>query len=107
MQITHVELAARIDARTAPPIVDVRSAREYREGHIPGAININFRELKRRIDEIQAPKSTEIVVYCERGNRSKNAETTLRNAGFEFVLHLEGDIMTWCENNLPIEYGDA
>jgi len=107
MEITHTELAAWIESGAAPTIVDVRSAREYNAGHLPGAMSINVRELEQRIDEIKALKSSSLVVYCEHGTRSKKAAAILQKVGFESVLHLEGDITEWRRNNLPIERGDV
>ena len=99
-RISQQELVAQIDAGTAPLILDVRTAQEYEAGHIPGAINIHFRELGERLDEIAA---SPVVVYCERGIRAKIAERTLHEAGISSVIHLDGDISKWRQNNLPLE----
>ncbi|MEM1256150.1 MAG: rhodanese-like domain-containing protein [Cyanobacteria bacterium P01_H01_bin.21] len=99
-RISQQQLVAQIEAGTAPLILDVRTAKEYEAGHIPGAINIHFRELSERLDEIPGGP---LVVYCERGIRAKIAERTLRNAGVSSVIHLEGDISKWRQNNLPLE----
>ena len=101
--ISQTDLAAHLEAKTAPIILDVRTAEEYLEGHIPGAINIHYRELPERLAEVRALGGREIVVYCERGIRANFAERTLRAAGFESILHLEGDISGWRANDLPIE----
>ena len=101
--ISQADLAAQVQANTAPIILDVRTAGEYEAGHIPGAINIHYRELPERIEEVSALGSQEIVVYCERGIRAYFAERTLHEAGFESILHLEGDMVAWRRNNHPIE----
>ena len=101
--ISQTDLAAHLETKTAPIILDVRTAEEYLEGHIPGAINIHYRELRERIEEVRAFGGREIVVYCERGIRANIAERALRSAGFESILHLEGDMSAWRANNLPIE----
>ncbi|NEZ64086.1 hypothetical protein D0962_15030 [Leptolyngbyaceae cyanobacterium CCMR0082] len=99
--ISQQALVAQIEAGTAPLILDVRTAEEYEAGHIPGAINIHFREIGDRIDEIA--HGGPVVVYCERGIRVKIAERTLRDAGITSIFHLEGDISQWRKNNLPLE----
>ena len=43
-------------------ILDVRSSEAYREGHIPGAVNIPFDELSARYHEIS--KNKEVISYC-------------------------------------------
>ncbi len=99
--ISQQELVAQIESGTAPLILDVRTVEEYEAGHIPGATNIHFREIGKRIDEID--QNVSIVVYCERGIRANVAERTLREAGVDSIFHLEGDISLWRENDLPLE----
>lgn len=106
-QISQQELVTQIEAGTAPLILDVRTTEEYNAGHIPGAINIHFREISERLDEIPLADGQPVVVYCERGIRANVAEQTLQAAGIDSVLHLEGDIAKWRQNNLPLVQGDA
>lgn len=106
-QISQQELVTQIEAGTAPLILDVRTAEEYAAGHIPGAVNIHFREIDARLDEISLPGNGSIVIYCERGIRAAIAERTLREAGIYTVLHLEGDISKWRQNNLPLDQDTA
>jgi phage shock protein E len=98
--ISRADLADRIVAQRAPLILDVRTASEFDSGHIPGAVNIPHTELPRRIGELDA-SDREIVVYCERGGRAMKAASELRKAGFSTVLHLQGDMSAWRENQLP------
>ena len=103
-QIDATELIEQIQIDKAPVILDVRTPKEYLEGHIPGAINIEYRELPSRIDEVsKLSEKNKIVVYCERGVRANIAEETLRKAGFTDVLHLEGDMSGWRERGFEIE----
>ena len=102
-QISPIELAQVINTNTAPIILDVRTAKEYSEGHIPGAINIEYREISSRLHEIQSSEKKQIIVYCERGFRAKIAEYTLKQAGFEEILHLQGDMSAWRRKGLKIE----
>lgn len=95
-------LAAQLSAAQAPLILDVRSQSEYAAGHIPGALNIPFREIPSRISELAGVKGSEIVVYCEVGVRASIAELTLRQAGFK-VRHLAGHMQRWRQRGLPLE----
>lgn len=101
-QITPSDLMVAIDAQQAPVILDVRTPEEYAMGHIPGAVNIHFREIVNRLDEIEALGHSTIVVYCERGIRAQVAENTLVEAGYS-VLHLDGDMVAWRSLGLPVE----
>lgn len=59
-------------------IVDVRTEKEYREGHIKNSINIPVDA----IDEIDLSKDIEIVVYCRSGSRSYQAAIVLNDLGY-------------------------
>jgi len=103
-QISATELIEQIKVDQAPVILDVRTGEEYSQGHIPGAINIEYRELPSRIGEIsKLNKKDKIVVYCERGVRANIAEETLIKAGFTEVLHLEGDMSGWRKRGFEVE----
>lgn len=97
-QISQQALIAQTEAGTAPFILDVRTVQEYEAGHIPGAVNIHFREVGERLAEL--PEGP-VVLYCERGIRASIAARTLQEAGIDSVL-LEGDISKWRHNNLPL-----
>ncbi len=102
--ISQVELMQRIKANHANLILDVRSPREYAEGHIPGAINIPHDQLGFRLVEIGSHKDKEVVLYCGSGVRVGIAANTLRVAGFSKLLHLDGDMNGWRSNgSLPIK----
>lgn len=102
-QISATELIELIKIEKAPVILDVRSPEEYSEGKVPGAINIEYRELPSRIDEVRKLGEGKIVVYCERGVRANIAKKTLRKAGFTDILHLEGDMSGWRKQGLEVE----
>ena len=102
--ISQAELMQRIKANHAGLILDVRSPQEYAEGHIPGAINIPHDQLGSRLAEISSFKDKEIVLYCASGGRVGRAANTLQPAGFNKLLHLDGDMNGWRSNgSLPIK----
>jgi rhodanese-related sulfurtransferase len=103
MDITQDELLHRIQANKAGLILDVRTAEEYAEGHIPGSVNIPYDHLNLRKAEIAAHKDKEIVLYCRSGSRVKIAANTLDKMGFKKLLHLAGDMGGWARGNLPIK----
>lgn len=74
-------------------VLDVREPGEWSEGHIPGAVNIPFREVDRRLDELDAGRW--VVAICANGNRSSLAASVLERAGFTVGTVLEGmDVWT-------------
>jgi thiosulfate/3-mercaptopyruvate sulfurtransferase len=91
-----VELAARIDEEGLV-LIDVRTADEYlglggypcdpRQGHIPGALNLDVQELGTLSPEeirerVGADVGTEVIVYCHSGQRSSIASHALEAAGY-------------------------
>lgn len=74
-------------------LVDVRQAKEYAEGHLPGAKWIPMAELEERRGELDGKKPT--ITYCSAGVRSRAAATILTNAGFGEVYSMRGGIRGW------------
>ena len=93
-------LAAKIDAGTAPLVLDVRTPEEFAAGHVPGAVLIPHDQLEARIAELGEPR--EVVVYCRSGRRSGLAEPVLEAHGFR-VSQLEGSWNAWSAAGLPAE----
>lgn len=69
-------------------VLDVREPGEWEQGHVPGAVNIPFREVDRRLGELAADRP--VVVICANGNRSSVAASLLKRAGFTVSNTLEG-----------------
>jgi rhodanese-related sulfurtransferase len=78
-------------------VLDVRSAAEFDEGHISGAVNIPHDVIGDRINELGPADERDIVVYCRSGRRSAIALETLKTAGFSRLFHLDGDYLRWSE----------
>jgi phage shock protein E len=102
-QISQADLLAQMAAPPAPLILDVRTAEEYAAGHIPGAVNIDVRSLSQYLETHAPPSHHSLVVYCERGIRAQWAERMLVNAGYGPIFHLEGDMVAWRAQSLPLE----
>jgi hypothetical protein len=61
-RITAENLKMRIDGGDQIMIVDVRSAEDYDEAHIPGAVHIPYSETRNRLQEFSGDR--DIVFYC-------------------------------------------
>jgi len=105
--ISPARLAERIGAGSAPLILDVRTRAEYRQGHIPGAVNIPHDELRARMAELPIARSDEVVVHCQRGGRARLAEAALRQGGYSNVRDLSGHWQAWRAAGLSVETGDG
>ena len=76
-------------------IVDVRSSQEYNEGHLEGAINLPYYEIKKNANNIIQDKGQEIVVYCQEGVRSKQSYKILKRLQYEKVYSLYRGLENW------------
>ena len=99
------ELLDRVARGEELLILDVRSEEEFAGGRVPGAINIPHTEVESRLDEIAAYGDVEIVLYCRSGRRAGMAAGVLREAGYERLLHLDGDMNGWESRQLPVVRG--
>ncbi len=101
----HIDLVSYrtqfFDSNADHILIDVRTPSEFKNGHVPGAINIPLDQLQARIDEI--PTDKPIVVICASGNRSQTGAKRLANAGYDRVYNLKGGTMSWMMAGLPIE----
>lgn len=88
-----------VEDATPHTLVDVRTAEEFSEGYIPGALNISLQELEQKINLI--PKDKPVIIYCRSGNRSSFATRQLMQAGYAEVYDL-GGIIDWARQGLPI-----
>ena len=66
-------------------LIDVRTAKEYEEGHLENAINIPYTEIAEKIAGYAKNKEERITVYCRSGRRSAIAKETLEKKGYEAV----------------------
>jgi rhodanese-related sulfurtransferase len=80
-------------------ILDVRTADEWNQGHIPGSILIPLDELSGRIGEV--PRNREVVVVCRTGVRSAQGLAILRQAGYTRAASMTGGMLAWQAAGYP------
>ncbi len=93
--ISQCELRKR-QARDEIQLLDVRSEREYRAGHIAGATLIPHSQISRRLHELDKTKPT--VIYCHSGRRAALAGQQLADNGFNDISLLQGHWLGWQKN---------
>lgn len=102
-QISQQDLIAALDKRAENIVIlDVRSADEYKHGHIAGAINMSYDTVEENISQLSPYKKSTLVVYCRSGRRAGIAERILSSNGFSDIRHLTGDMNGWVEAKLPV-----
>lgn len=109
-KISQVDLLALISqpeqsktVNTEFIVLDVRTPREFKNGHIKGAINISHNTISQNLPFLEQYKDKMVVVYCRSGVRARSAERVLHANGFADLRHLEGNMLGWVSAKLPIE----
>lgn len=82
-------------------VIDCRRAEEFRQGSIPGAVNIDYLapDFWERIEQLDPDYS--YFVYCRTGRRSVRTCTLMQNGGFSRVFHLDGGLNAWISHFGP------
>ena len=74
-------------------LIDARDAAQFAKGHIPGAVNIDWRQVLAKRNTI--PKDKPVLIYCNTGSLSAQAGFALRVAGWENLRILQGGLEEW------------
>lgn len=82
--------AALAAVRDGALLVDVRTAEEFRGGHLPGAINIPHTEIVEVLAGLRISPDRQLVLYCRSGNRAGIAASSLEHAGYAQVMNAGG-----------------
>jgi hydroxyacylglutathione hydrolase len=97
-QITPADLAPHVAAADVH-VLDVRSASEWRSGHIQSAMHVSLGELPDRLDEV--PTDRPVIVHCQAGTRSVIAASLLQKNGRR-IVNLTGGLDAWQDARLPV-----
>ena len=76
-------------------LVDVRTPKEFEQGHIKGAENIDFKSDGFLKQFQKFDKEKPLYIYCRSGNRSGKAARELSEMGFKSIINLKGGFLSW------------
>ncbi|HSP82602.1 MAG TPA: rhodanese-like domain-containing protein [Gillisia sp.] len=94
--ILSVEEAKTILAEEPGAVfLDVRTPEEFNEGHIEGAVLINFFDADFKQQVATLDKDKPVYIYCRSGNRSQQAGMILTEMGFQEVYDIEAGYIGW------------
>lgn len=84
-------------------LLDVRTPQEFAEGHIPGAVNIDWLA-DGFVEAVQASMDPdrELLIYCRRGRRSAEAADTLETLGYKRIFNLKEGFNAWKNAHMPM-----
>ncbi|MEM6916365.1 MAG: rhodanese-like domain-containing protein [Verrucomicrobiota bacterium] len=91
------EAAEMISSREDLVILDIRTPQEFAEGHIAGAVNIDYRgdDFAEKVGALDPDKA--YLFHCRSGGRSGDSIPLLKELGFSELYHLNSGILGWGE----------
>ncbi len=91
---TPGEVQERLHRKQDLVLLDVRTEREWKGGHIKGAVHIPLHELTHRTEELEKHRNRQIICYCQTGSRSVSAAVRLKKLGFT-TANMKGGLSEW------------
>ena len=88
-------------------VIDIRTEREYRAGHIKGAMNLAVADLLADPSKLDIYEDKDLVFYCHSGARVKkltNHLQAINHPSQNRLFHLKGDMRAWVARRLPVEH---
>ena len=84
-------------------VLDVRTAKEFKEGHIPGAVNldVNAPDFAKKVAALDKDKT--YLVHCAHGRRGLKACGIMKEGSFKSVVNLEEGLSAWSKAGKPVE----
>ena len=99
-----VEEFQKMIVKNGSQLIDVRTPKEYGQGHIKNARLINFFDDNFEKKAFKGlDKNQPVFVYCASGGRSAKASKMYQEAGFKKVYNLLGGFRAWSTKKLEIE----
>ncbi len=83
-------------------LIDARTAEEFAEGHVPGAINVGIVDLAEFAESDGNASDGLVVTMCGSAGRGKKAAEILLSHGVRNVLVLRGGLKAWKDAGLPV-----
>jgi len=99
--LTPTELTIKVNREDAV-LLDIRSADDFKKGHITSARNIPLAQLSKELSKLENDKNKPIIVVCQAGMSAQGAAKQLISAGFGQVAVLRGGMSKWLEASLPV-----
>jgi rhodanese-related sulfurtransferase len=105
--IRRISAAEGAALQADPPadlvVLDVRTPEEFAEGHLDGAVMIDFYRDDFADQIADLDPDVPYLLYCRSGNRSGQTMNIMRELGFSEVWDVDGGIISWNEAGLPLE----
>lgn len=86
-------------------VLDVRTPEEFAEGHLDGAVLVDFYDADFTDQLAALDPDVPYLVYCQSGNRSGQTLSVMDQLGFSSVVDVGGGIVAWNAAGLPVTGG--
>lgn len=93
--------AAKKDGKIV--VLDIRTPEEFKDGHIAGAVNVDFKEKDFAAKVAKLDKSKTYIVHCQSGGRSTKSLEVFKKLEFKSIVHLDNGFGSWEKAGLPVE----
>jgi rhodanese-related sulfurtransferase len=86
-------------------LLDVRTAEEIEEAHIPGVLRLDIigGEFQQRVENLD--RERDYLLVCRSGNRSGYAVAMMLQLGFRRAVNMEGGMLAWLRQGYAVEEG--
>ncbi len=96
IHIVTTEFYKEILEQDSIQLVDVRTPKEYANGTLPGAVNMDFldeKKFRKSLDKLN--REEPIYIFCQSGNRSGKSQLILKEMGFKEIYDMKGGYSQW------------
>lgn len=103
-RITREQLKSELDNCSGVTLVEALPEQYWKQGHLPGAIQIDHTEIKEKAPKLLPDRKGKIVVYCANTEcqNSVNAVKALESLGYKEVYEYPEGKQDWTEAGLPL-----
>ena len=105
VKLLTADEATQLINREDAELIDIRSQKEFENGHIINAKNFSLHELPEKLNKYRKNNSKGIIFYCSNGSVSLKEAQKLVKQGEEMIYCLRGGIISWTNANLPLTKG--
>ena len=105
VKLLTADEATQLINREDAELIDIRSQKEFENGHIINAKNFSLHELPEKLNKYRKNNSKGIIFYCSNGSVSLKEAQKLVKQGEEMIYCLRGGITSWTNANLPLTKG--
>ena len=98
IRVVSVEAAVSLlDEQPGITVIDVRTPGEFAEGHLEGAVLVDYTAADFREAIGEFPRDGSYLIYCRSGNRSAGARQVMAELGFTDVTDIDGGVLAWSQ----------